>query len=213
MWFIQEYIVRKHERGLLFKDGDFIRFLAPGTYRFNNWKCSYAIECFDLSDAAFEHRLIDYLVEAEREEIDRLFHVVETNADEVALVYLNERVATVLGPAERQLYWKGVIKVRVESYDLNEGITLDARLTKRLVIGHDARVLAVADAAVYARIVPDGHVGLLYVDGELTGTLAAGLHAYWSVSHAVGVDLVGLVRGTHLGVHRVVASIGSVMVE
>ena len=192
MWFTQKFIVRKHERGLLFKDGDFIKFLAPGTYRYFGLRNRYAVERYDLSVAAFEHRLADYLVEAERAEIDRLFYVVETHADEVALVYLNERAAAVLGPAERKLYWKGVVKVRVERFDLSEGIALDARLTKRLVNGRDAQVLAVASKAVYARIVPDGHVGLLYVDGELTETLAAGLHAYWNVAHAVGVELVDL---------------------
>ena len=192
MWFYNKFIVRKHERGLLFKDGDFIKFLGPGTYRYFGLRCRYAVERFDLSVAAFEHRLADYLVEAERAEIDRLFHVVETNADEVALVYLNERASAVLAPAERKLYWKGVVKVRVERFDLNEGIALDARLTKRLVNGRDAKVLAVVDKAVYARIVPDGHVGLLYVDGELTDTLAAGLHAFWNVAHAVGVELVDL---------------------
>lgn len=192
MWFISKFIVRKHERGLLFKDGDFIKFLDAGTYRYFGRRSRYAVERFDLSAAAFEHRLIDYLVEAERAEVERLFHVVETGADEVALIYLNERAAAVLGPAERALYWKGVVKVRVERFDLNEGIALDARLTKRLVIGSNARVMAVADAAVYARIVPDGHVGLLYVDGELTETLAPGLHAYWNVAHAVSVELVDL---------------------
>ena len=30
----RKFIVRKHERGMLFKNGDFVRFLAPGTYRF-----------------------------------------------------------------------------------------------------------------------------------------------------------------------------------
>lgn len=192
MWFIQKFIVRKHERGLLFKDGDFIKFLAPGTYRYFTLRSRYAVERFDLSVAAFEHRLADYLFEAERAEVDRLFHVVETNADEVALVYLNERASAVLAPAERKLYWKGVVKVRVERFDLNEGIALDARLTKRLVSGRDAKVLAVVDKAVFARIVPDGHVGLLYVDGELIETLAAGLHAFWNVAHAVGVELVDL---------------------
>jgi len=192
MWFILKFIVRKHERGLLFKDGDFIQFLAPGEHRYVDWRCRFTVECFDLSEATFEHRLADYLLEAERAEMDRLFHIVETNADEVALVYLNESASVVLGPAERKLFWKGVIRVRVERYDLNEDIALDARLTKRLVIGSDARVLAVADAAVYARIVPDGHIGLLYVDGKLTDTLAAGLHAYWNVAHAVGVELVDL---------------------
>ena len=64
MWFIQKFIVRKHERGLLFKDGDFIQFLAPGSYRYFGLRHRYAVERFDLAVAAFEHRLADYLVEA-----------------------------------------------------------------------------------------------------------------------------------------------------
>ena len=192
MLFLQKFVVRKHERGLLFKDGDFIKFLAPGTFRYLSLRSRYSLERFDLTVAAFAHRLADYLVEAERAEIDHLFHVVETNADEVALVYLNERASAVLAPAERKLYWKGVVKVRVERFDLNAGIALDARLAKRLVNGHKADVLAVVNKAVYARIVPDGHAGLLYIDGELTESLEAGLHAYWNVAHAVNIELVDL---------------------
>ena len=65
-----------------------------------------------------------------------------------------------LGPAERKLYWKGIVKLRVERYDLNEGIALDSRLTKRLVNDRDAQAKALVKMAVYARVVPDGHVGL-----------------------------------------------------
>ena len=190
MWFINKFIVRKHERGLLFKNGDFIKFLEPGTHRY--FGLGYAVERYDLSVAEFQHRLVDYMLENERDALDRVIDVVETGADEVAVIYLKERPAAVLGPAERALYWKGIVKVRVERFDLNEGIALSARLTKRLVIGINAQVIGAAVAAVYARIVPDGHVGLLYVDGELTETLAAGLHAFWNVSHAVGVELVDL---------------------
>jgi len=192
MLFWKKNIVRKHERGLLFKDGDFINFLAPGTYRYFTLRHRYVVERFDLSNAAFDHHLVNYLIEAERAEIDRLFHVVETQADEVAMVYLNEKVSTVVGPAERKLYWKGVIKVRVERFNFHEEIALDVRLANRLVNGRNSRVQNVVDSVVYARVVPDGHVGLLYVDGELTKTLDAGLHAYWNVAHAVSIELVDL---------------------
>jgi regulator of protease activity HflC (stomatin/prohibitin superfamily) len=192
MWFVQKFIVRKHERGLLFKDADFVEFLMPGTYRCYGVRNRYSAERFDISQPAFEHRLVNYLVEAERAEVDRLFEVVETGADEVAMVYHNERVAAVLGPAERKLYWKGVVSTRVERFDLNEGLALTARAAKRLMTGNDARVLSIADQAVYARVVPDGHVGLLYVDGELTETLKAGPHAFWRYERGVNVELVDL---------------------
>src|SRR5690606_23805905 len=103
----------------------------------------------------------------------------------------NERVAAVLGPAERKLYWKGVVAVRVERFELDTSFALDARTAKRLVAGGDARITSLADN-VYARVVPDGHIGLLYVDGELVGTLAAGLHAFWRFERGINVELVDL---------------------
>lgn len=192
MWFIQEFIVRRHERGLLFKDGDFIKFLPPGTYRYFGLRRRYSVERFDISVAPFEHRLASFLAESEAAAVNGLFHIVETRTDEVALVYLDDRPAAVLGPAERRFYWKGVVKCRIERFNLNDGISLDTSLTKRLFSGRDGQLYGVADKAVYARMVPDGHVGLLYVDGELVETLTAGLHAYWNLSHAINVELVDL---------------------
>ena len=101
MLFTQKVIVRKHERGLLFKDGDFIQFLEAGTYRFFGRKARHTVDRYDLSIPAFNHRLTDFLVETEKAEVERLFHVIETHADEVAVIYLNDQVAELLGPAQR----------------------------------------------------------------------------------------------------------------
>ncbi|MFK7887677.1 MAG: slipin family protein [Gammaproteobacteria bacterium] len=192
MPFVQEFIVRKYERGLLFKDGDFIKFLDAGTYRYAGLRKRHTVQTFDITGGEFEHYLTDYLLEAERAQMDRLFYVVETLANEVALVTGNARVVAVLGPAERKLYWKGVLNVRVERFELDASLALNPRLTKQLVNGRDAQVVAAASKSVYARVVPDGHVGLLYVDGELTDTLKAGLHAFWNVAHMVSVELMDL---------------------
>ena len=124
MFFNQKFIVRKHERGLLFKDGDFQSFLAPATYRFFGLQNRYAVEQFDLANPAFTHRLVDYLLEAERDTVDRLFEVVETNANQVAVVYHNKRLTAVLGPNERALYWKGVVGTVVERYNLDDVLAI-----------------------------------------------------------------------------------------
>lgn len=71
MLYYHEYVVRKHERGLLFKKGDFVRFLAPGTYRLFGTSKRYNVANFDLSEpshsgidvcAAFALRSLDRLV-------------------------------------------------------------------------------------------------------------------------------------------------------
>jgi len=60
-------------------------------------------------------------------------------------------------------------------------------ICERLVAGKDARLKAIAGEFIYARIVPDGHVGLLYVDGELERTLAPGFHAFFAVERGVTI--------------------------
>lgn len=192
MWPISKFIVRKHERGLLFRDGDFLRFLEPGMYRFFDVRLRYQVERFDLSRPAFEHRLVDYLAKAQGDAVAHLFDKVETGTREAALVFHNERAADVLGPAARKLYWKGLMTTRVERFTLSEDPELDAGTARRLLTGNGDRVSEFAEGAVYARVVPEGHVGLLYVDGELTKALDAGLHAFWRYERRVAVELVDL---------------------
>lgn len=197
MLFSQKFIVRKHERGLLFRDADFVRFLEPGTYRFNTLRRRYDVERFDVTEPAFTHALADYLVEAEPEDVERLFTVVATGEREVAVVYWNDRIAEVVRPAERRLYWKGPVTVRVERFDLDQRLAIDARLAKRLLAepglaaGADG-LRGVGRHAIHAEEIPHGHVGLLYVDGELAGSLEPGLHAYWTLGPSVRVDAVDL---------------------
>ena len=200
MLFSQKFIVRKHERGLLFRDADFVRFLEPGTYRFNTLRRRYDVERFDVTEPAFTHALADYLVEAEAKDVERLFTVVATREREVAVVYWNDRIAEVVRPAERKLYWNGPVTIRVERFDLDRGLAIDARLAKRLLAepglaaGSDGLLglRGVGRHAVHAEEIPHGHVGILYVDGELAGSLEPGLHAYWTLGPNVRVDVVDL---------------------
>ena len=197
MWLFQKFIVRKHERGLLFKDGDFVRFLEPGTYRFTELPSRHDVESFDLTVPAFVHPLVDYLVDAESEQVERLFTVVETAPEEVAVVYYNERLAEVVGPAERRLYWKGPVTVRVERFDLGEGLAIEPKLAKNVMtaIGGAEEIGSLrlrVRRTVHAQEVPDGHVGLLYVEGELTASLAPGLRAFWAFGPSVRIDVVDM---------------------
>ena len=186
--FYKKFIVRKHERALLFRDGDFVKFLEPGVYRYLTILHRYTIERFDLTEPAFEHRLADFLVETYPEDVERLFEVVATNAQEIAVIHHNHRVTDVMGPAERKLFAKGVYAIHVDRFEIVDNLDVDERLAKRLIAGNDARLKAIAGEIVYARIVADGHVGLLYVDGELTRSLEPGFHAFFAVERGISVE-------------------------
>ncbi len=148
MLFYTKFIVRKHERGLLFKDGDFQTFLAPATYRFFDPLNRYTVESFDASQPTFTHKLVDYWLTAARDEIERLFELVQTGKDDVAVVYHNDQLTAILGPNTRALYWKGVVETVVERYDLNDSLVIDKQANRQLFNHADARVKPILNHAV-----------------------------------------------------------------
>src|SRR5688572_871565 len=114
MFIVRKFLVRKHERALLFKSGDFVRFLEPGSHYELDPLKRLSIELFNVAAPLFEHRLADFFVKEYAQDVARLFAVIETGADEVATVYENGRFAGVIGPERRVLYWKGIVDVTAE---------------------------------------------------------------------------------------------------
>ena len=80
--FYAKFIVRKHERALLFRDGDFVKFLEPGVYRYVTVLHKYTVERFDITVPVFGHRLQDFLIEKYRADVERHFDIVTTEPNE-----------------------------------------------------------------------------------------------------------------------------------
>jgi hypothetical protein len=189
MLFIREFTVRKHERGLLFKNGDFVRFLAPAVYRFFDPRRRIDVERYDLSQPAFEHRLVDYLVRWHPEAVEDMFLRVETGADQVAVITRNGHPWNVVGPERRALFWKGVIHVKAEIFEITEDGAIAPRFARTLAANRDARRGSVLEHAALLREVPEAHMGLLHVDGRLVRELPPGLHAFWTFGRSVTIEL------------------------
>ncbi len=185
--FYMKAIVRKHERALLFRDGDFVKFIEPGVHRFATLLHKVALVRFDITDLAFTHPLEDFLIEKYPEDVKGYFDIVETGTDEVAVVYHDDHITAVMAPTERKLFTKGVYDIRVERFEVVDNLDVDKRLAKRLATVADAQVKAIAAKLVFATTVPEGHTGLLYVDGELKRSLNAGYHAFLAVDRDIDV--------------------------
>ncbi len=200
MIFYRKFIVRKHERGLLFKQGDFVRFLEPGIYRMFDPLMRLHVDLHDIASPQFEHRLADFFVKQYAADVERLFVKVETRDHEIAVIFENGHFADVMGPDQRELFWKGVVDVTAQVIDLADTYDVEPRLAKALVGELKGNRVALIDKAVYMREVPDGHVGLLFVDGKLVRELAPGLHVFWKFIRGINVALVDLrVRALEVG--------------
>ncbi|MGI9343721.1 MAG: slipin family protein [Gammaproteobacteria bacterium] len=190
MFFIRKFIVRKHERGLLFKQGDFVRFLEPGVLRLFDPLRRVDVELHNIAQPEFEHGLADFFVKQFPADVERLFEKVETRDHEVAVIFKNGHFADIVGPDQRKLFWKGIVDVTAQVVDIGETFEVEPRVAKALVTDLKGKRIALATNAIVAREVPDGHVGLLFVDGELIRELAPGLHVFWKFNRGIAVELV-----------------------
>ena len=66
------------------------------------------------------------------------------------------------------------------------------RIAQACITERQARRSSAFDAAIFVREVPEAHVGLLFVDGQLVRELAPGVHAFWKIGRNLRVELVDL---------------------
>jgi regulator of protease activity HflC (stomatin/prohibitin superfamily) len=186
---IRRITVARHERALVFRDRSFEKILEPGVYwRFDPLR-RREVQVYDLAVPEFEHPRIDVLVKEAQPLMERTFQIVDVGDREVGVVYKRGRVAGILAPGRRQLYWRGAIDVRVETYALGEQLELPEALAVLLVRAKAPLAAQVAEV-VSAIEVPDTAVGLLIVDGKFERVLGPGLHAFWKARRALKTELV-----------------------
>jgi regulator of protease activity HflC (stomatin/prohibitin superfamily) len=189
---LRKFHVKKDERALLFRKGDFVRVLHPGEHRIFDPFHRASVEKFALDKPLFDHRLAEYLRRAEPEVAAREFHVVEVGPDEVGLRYENGVIAEILAPDTRRLYWKGFVDVSVGMIDIARDFAIDAGLARRLLSLSARGQRLPGSESVLAVIVPQYHVAVLYVDGKVEQLLDAGLHAFWKFRREIRAEVVDL---------------------
>jgi regulator of protease activity HflC (stomatin/prohibitin superfamily) len=186
---LKRLTIAQYERALVWKNKSFAEVLEPGTrWLFDPFKRT-EVQTYDLSVPEFEHPRVDFLVGESRAAIEKYFQIVELGEREIGLVYKNAKLAGVLAPGKRQLYWRGPIDVRVEKIDIGAEVEVLASVAKLLVRAKQPLASQVSEAVVSMEV-PDTSVGLLIVDGEFVKTIGSGLHVFWKFQRTVKIELV-----------------------
>lgn len=167
--------IRKHERGLLFERGDFVRVLEPGRYiLWGNILNSdrLIVDVVSTLTAKFEHRLLESLVR--EPSVAAALTVVDLADTQRALVWKDERLAYVLG-AGRHAFWKTQAKLEVEVFDVS---------TVRFEHKRLETVVAHAEARAHLEVVTvePGFEVLVMLNGVLRERLTPGKHAFWKAA-------------------------------
>ena len=157
--------IRKHERGLWFRKGDFHRLLLPGSYFVSRGR----VEIVDTLKVRFEHPLMEQLVR--EDELRSALLIVDLTDTERALVWKDARLFAILGPG-RHAFWDTPHRLAIETFDISAFRFEHPRL---------ATILQHADATKWLdgiQVDAEAQV-LLYCDGVLSETLGGGLHVFW----------------------------------
>ncbi|THT96447.1 slipin family protein, partial [Lampropedia puyangensis] len=107
--------IKKNERALLLRNGDFERVLHSGSHWLIAASDELKIERFALNQPAFQHELADYLMSQEPAVVAAEFVAVQLSEHEVALRSENGVLVEILPPATRALYWKGLVETTIET--------------------------------------------------------------------------------------------------
>jgi len=181
--------VAQHERALVWKNKAFAGVLAPGRHWLFAPFSEVGTQIYDLTVPEFEHPRVDILVKEARKTLEEHFEIVELTESEVGLVYKNGKLAGVLAPGKRQLYWKGAIEVKVDKIDISVDFEVPARVAQLLARAKPPLAIQAAEAVALIEV-PDTSGALLIVDGQFRKILEPGLHVFWKFQRSVKFETV-----------------------
>jgi regulator of protease activity HflC (stomatin/prohibitin superfamily) len=176
--------VKDGERALLTRNGRLERALEPGRHRLFDPRSELAAEVLQVVRSEFPAERYAVIHAARPDLAADLFEVVETKANEIAIVSLDGRPMQVMTPWQVRVYWKVATSVDVERID----VTSEPRVSARhLAMTDRTRMVIVTEA-----VVENHEAGLLYVEGRLVERLAPGRHAFWNVGRKIEVKRLDL---------------------
>ncbi|MDO5652770.1 MAG: slipin family protein [Brachymonas sp.] len=184
--------VKKNERGLLLRNGDFERVLKPGRHWLFSGFDRLKVQTFALEQTAFTHELADYLMAKEPEVVNQEFVRVDLSETQVGLRYENGLLVEIMAPSTRRLYWKGLVDVRVEVIDISTSAEVPAALLQRLTQTQLRQRPLAGLSGVLAVQVSEHGTGVLWIDGKVERLLAPGNYAFWKFNRNVVVELVDM---------------------
>lgn len=186
MFWTKRVVIGDGERGLVYRNRQFVGVLASGVYRWFDPLKRVEVSVHDIAKPEYIGKDSEVLIAVLGDRITDTFVVANLGMDEVGLVMKDGKLEDVLAPGTRKLYWKGLVSVQVRAVSLADSLEVEAGVVKRL------RQLGMLERLAVSLIVPEQTAGLLFIDGKLVRTLGPGAYAFWNFQKNVSVEMIEL---------------------
>lgn len=186
---LRRILIGDNERVLITRKRRFAEILEPGERWMFTLGQGMELVRLNVRDLVYSGEWTDHIANSRPDVAARFFTVVETGDAQVAIVYLDGRLARVIAPSNRVLFWEGPVNVTFERIDVRANPEVPASLLPAL--GRLGREAAVTFAAV-----DEGKRGLLYLDGRLVRELGPGNYGFWNVVSTPRIEVLEMRRQT-----------------
>jgi regulator of protease activity HflC (stomatin/prohibitin superfamily) len=169
MLIVKSVKVHSHEKGLLFKDGEFTGILGTGRHLFADPFCKVRVDVVSQREPWLVHRDLDLIVRSgflEKEAI-----TLDLKDHQRALVWIDGRFARILGPGLHTL-WTNFREIRTELVDAR-AVSFEHK-EMSTIIGSPG-----AEKFLDTFTVEEGFAGILFRDGEYIQTFGPGRFTFW----------------------------------
>ncbi len=184
--------VADHQKVLVYRDDRLEQVLAPGRHKISMWTGVVHLETYDCTKVYFYHDRAKFLCNTYAELLDDHLQRFEMSDTEVGLLYRDNKLVSLLAPANDLTVWKGVEDVRVEVIDIRENLRIDENLLFRLQrLSGSTKAAGAVNGVLHVEIADD-HVGLLSVNGKLEQLLDAGRYGFWSYNRNLNCKVLDL---------------------
>ena len=117
---LRRILIGDNERVLVIRKRRFAEILEPGERWIFTLAQEIELERYNVRDLVYAGEWADYIVNSRSGIAARSFTIVETSDAQVAVVYLDGRLARVIGASNRVLFWKGPMNVTIDRIDVRE---------------------------------------------------------------------------------------------
>ncbi|MCA3561067.1 MAG: slipin family protein [Aestuariivirga sp.] len=174
--------VTEGERAILLIDGVLAGILRPGRHGFWSFRRKIACEGHAFKEPVFRS-VYEQAIRLRPNLMAEHFTEVRTSAAEVAVLYRDGKLYSVLGPDGRLLLWTDAGPWRVEIIAVPDTLEVEDALSRRLLAASSVD-------RVKRFVVEQGQTGLLFIDGAFIRALEPGLHSFWNTGRTVNVKIV-----------------------
>ena len=173
-------VLTENDRAILTRKGRVTAILGAGEHRI---KRNDVVTGHTLNTAVFSGGNVETLLRDAPALVAEHLTEVRTDATEVAIVARDGRMMTALAPDTRLHLWADAGPFEVTHVDVATDVRVPADLAKRLVRARLTALLTTVD-------VPEGHVGVMTLDGNDPTVLDPGAHVFWNTGPKVAVRIV-----------------------